>query len=337
MRPKLRVIDNSESIAASEVAIESPDEVMAEEFVVEDNPVLAIAPQPIDITQLPVLEISPPEPTPIDGIEILVNLAKSGKIDPWDINICDVADEYLKMVADMTVQNLKLSGKTILLAAILLRMKSDILSGMDFVTIPQHAEDMLEDADFSEWADQSGGHYWDIKDFKAMTMEMLGGLFGRLDRVIGRRTSTKAPRVRKVTLDDLIREVRHYEELEKTRALKEAVEKVDKRRRGQNYENFSTDDCVELAHEEFIEDTVFKLKAMLETLWIKKESIDFYELSDASGLDDASAFIALMFLASRSEVTLEQEVFYGPMFVRRDDEEDIRPDNNALEMEELAS
>ena len=331
MRPKLRVIQANE--VATDVSIEIPTDAAEANHVVEENTLVSIAKPIINLDELPPLEIAPPEPTPIDGIEILVSLAKSGKINPWDIDISEVADEYLKAVSDLTVQNLKLSGKTILLAAILLRMKSDILSGMDFLTIPIHPEDVLEDADFSEWENQNG-QYWEIKDFKSMALDVLNGIFGKLDTVLGRRTSTKAPRVRKVTLDDLIREVKHYEELEKTRALKEAVEKVDKRRRRQNYENFTTDDCVDLAHEEFIEDTVFKLKAMLETLWIKKEAVDFYELADESGLDDASAFIALMFLASRSEVSLEQDVFYGPMQVKRDEEE-LTPAQD--DMEELAS
>ena len=30
----------------------------------------------------------------VDGIDILVNMAKQGKIDPWNIDIVDVTDKY---------------------------------------------------------------------------------------------------------------------------------------------------------------------------------------------------------------------------------------------------
>lgn len=31
----------------------------------------------------------------VDGIEILVNMAKQGKIDPWNVDIVEVTDKYL--------------------------------------------------------------------------------------------------------------------------------------------------------------------------------------------------------------------------------------------------
>ena len=34
----------------------------------------------------------------VDGIEILVQMAKDGKIDPWNIDIIDVTDKYLMQI-----------------------------------------------------------------------------------------------------------------------------------------------------------------------------------------------------------------------------------------------
>ena len=34
----------------------------------------------------------------VDGIEFLVNLAKQGKIDPWNVDIVDVYDNYMMQV-----------------------------------------------------------------------------------------------------------------------------------------------------------------------------------------------------------------------------------------------
>jgi len=43
-----------------------------------------------------------------DGIEILVDMAKSNKIDPWNIDIVEVTDQYLQKLVEMKSNNLRL-------------------------------------------------------------------------------------------------------------------------------------------------------------------------------------------------------------------------------------
>ena len=40
-------------------------------------------------------EIQKDPQSQVDGIEILVNMAKTGKIDPWNVDIVDITDKYL--------------------------------------------------------------------------------------------------------------------------------------------------------------------------------------------------------------------------------------------------
>jgi segregation and condensation protein A len=61
------------------------------------------------------------------SIDILVSLAKSGAIDPWDIDIVDVTDKFLAQVAQLEKLDLRVSSRTLLFASILLRMKADAL------------------------------------------------------------------------------------------------------------------------------------------------------------------------------------------------------------------
>ena len=61
-------------------------------------------------------------------------------------------------------------------------------------------------------------------------MAKIAQAFESLDQVIRRRTSVKQPRNRKVTLTDLIAELKKYEALEKKRRLKETVERASQRR-----------------------------------------------------------------------------------------------------------
>ena len=78
----------------------------------------------------------------VDGIEILVNMAKQGKIDPWNVNIVDVTDKYLTHLFQSKAQNLRLTGRTLLFAAILLKLKSNVLEGLDVMDFePQHDDD----------------------------------------------------------------------------------------------------------------------------------------------------------------------------------------------------
>ncbi len=60
-------------------------------------------------------------------VEILIDLVISDELDPWDIDISDIANRFIEEVKKMQKLNLRLSGKTLLASSILLRMKSDSL------------------------------------------------------------------------------------------------------------------------------------------------------------------------------------------------------------------
>ena len=49
----------------------------------------------------------------VDGIEILVNMAKQGKIDPWNVDIVEVTDKYLMHLFQSKAQNLRLTGRIV--------------------------------------------------------------------------------------------------------------------------------------------------------------------------------------------------------------------------------
>ncbi len=64
-------------------------------------------------------------------IELWVRIIKEGiktkKINPWDINIEEVADFYINKIKELKRFDIKLSADVILVASILLRMKSEYL------------------------------------------------------------------------------------------------------------------------------------------------------------------------------------------------------------------
>src|SRR3989338_8024538 len=58
---------------------------------------------------------------------ILLDLVKTGEIDPWDVDISILANKYLEIIKKLQESNLYISGKVLLASAILLKIKSELL------------------------------------------------------------------------------------------------------------------------------------------------------------------------------------------------------------------
>ncbi len=234
----------------------------------------------------------------VDGIEILVNMAKHGKIDPWNVDIVEVTDKYLMHLFQSKAQNLRLTGRTLLFAAILLKLKSNVLEGLDVLDFePQHEEDFNYDDDAP----------LDYQEEYIPTNNVIS-----IDEVLQRRTSVRLNHNRVVTLRDLIRQLEFYEMLDKKQSLKNAHERA--KRRVQNYARLSPDDIINLAHDEYIEDGVQRLKANLCEILSRQDKIELNELT-LLGMDKISAYISLLFLTAESDYDLEQDEFYSDLYV----------------------
>src|SRR5574344_622939 len=84
-----------------------------------------------------------------EGIEILVQMAKTGKIDPWNIDIVDITDKYLQHMFQLKAQNLRVTGRTLLFAAILLKLKSNVLENIDINEFEQD-ENQFDEFEMSD-------------------------------------------------------------------------------------------------------------------------------------------------------------------------------------------
>ena len=235
----------------------------------------------------------------VDGIEILVNMAKQGKIDPWNIDIVDITDKYLTHLFQTKAQNLKMTGRTLLFAAILLKLKSNVLEGLNVMDFePQHDEDFGFD---DEQLDYSTEEY-------VPTNNVIS-----IDEVLQRRTSVRLNHNRVVTLRDLIRQLEFYEQLDKKQSLKNSLERAA-RRRVQNYSRLSTEDISKMQHDEYIAEGVARLRDNLEEILNRQDKIELNELT-LLGMDRISAYISLLFLTVDSDYDLEQDEFYSDLYV----------------------
>lgn len=232
-----------------------------------------------------------------DGIEILVSMARTGKIDPWNVDIVDVTDKYLAHLFQMKAQNLRLTGRTLLFAAILLRLKSNVLEGIGLEQFePAEAPELDYDDDD-----------WNNHDEEISTNNVIS-----IDEVLQRRTSVRLNRSRMVNLKDLIKQLEFYEELDRKQALKNAHERA--KRRVRSYARLTPDDIVNLAHEEYIEKSVEVLHENLKRIFEREERIELNTLT-LLGMDRITAYIALLFLSVQTDIELVQDEFYSELYV----------------------
>ncbi len=211
-----------------------------------------------------------------EPIEILVNLARNGEIDPWNIDIVELTDKFLREVEEMERMDLRVSGRTLLYAAILLRMKSNVL-----VEVEETPEEFMDERD-----------NFVISDYPVPTLPL--------------RRSSRRP----VTLEELLTELKKAEAIEERR-LERFKNKKEERRA-------TIKEVLSIAHEEDIESRVVKMRNLLDGLFEKEKNIQFSDL--AVSLDRAGrvmAYLALLFLATKKEIWLEQEELFGELFIRR--------------------
>ena len=242
-----------------------------------------------------------------EGIGILVDMAKAGKIDPWNIDIVDVTDKYLAHMVQMKSQNLRVTGRTFLFAAVLLKLKSNILEGVDITQFDTQNHDDIQYDDDGFIVDYGEDDY-------VPTNNVIS-----IDEVLQRRTSVRLNHNRVVTLKDLIRQLQFYEKLEQKQSLKSAHERA--KRRVQSYSRLTPDDIVNLAHEEYIETCVQTLKENLSQIFEKNDKIELNELT-LLGMDKISAYIALLFLTAETDYELQQDEFYSDLYVVRGKEDE---------------
>ena len=232
--------------------------------------------------------------TETDGMDILLEMVKKNKLDPWNIDIVDLADKYFAKTIELKQNNLHVTGRVILFACILLRLKSDILEGYDpFNT------------GVDEFIDEPIDETFEPEEFNTNNVISI-------DEVLKRRTSVRLNHKRNVTLNELIKHLKFYEKLDKKQNLKNALRRHVNRH--SEYADFTPDDIIDLAQDDAIEQNVGMLRNVLTKMFVTEEKIEMKELNTL-GLDKISVYLALLFLSARDKIELMQEEFYSDLYI----------------------
>jgi segregation and condensation protein A len=241
------------------------------------------------------------------GIDLLIDLAQRGEINPWDVQVIDVIDNHLSRIPQQIAAmagdkqaNLSLSGQAFLWAAMLVLLKANSLEEQQF---PEVEEDFLAD------------------DPDHLALLQLRALPPNLEQRIRRRLTSSPMQRRPVTLQDLILQLRSI-------AAKMSDQPV--RTRKARIVNLSATKAAqaiaELAHSENLTETAAQLAEFLQAieldwidledllrLWVKAMENDQGEITTH---DRVGVFWALLLLSSQSKVELSQEEFYQEIKVR---------------------
>lgn len=235
-----------------------------------------------------------------NGIDVLVAMVRQGKIDPWAVDIVEVADMFSAHLFQSKAQNLRYSSRVILYAALLLKMKADILDGMDITEIiPQDAPEV---------------DGWDDGFMPDDEMYIPTNNVASFEDVLQRRTSVRLNRNRVVTLRDLVRQLEFYAQMDKKAEIESAKKRAQQARRSRDLSRLTPADMVNLAHEEDYKLGASILRNNLTEILNREDRIELNELT-LLGMDRITAYISLLFLVTEGEYTLNQEHFYGDLYV----------------------
>lgn len=217
-----------------------------------------------------------------EPVAILVGMAERGEIDPWRIDIVEVTDRFLSELEHQKTLDLRVSGRTLFYAALLLRMKSEYL-----LEPPEGDGDILEEDEFVDW--------------DALEEPVGGEPMARLEAEIHRRLERKRLRKRPETLFDLITVLRYLERDEQRRRRCVRARPID----------IDPEEVIGIAHEEGYRDAAHKVLAWCLAGFADGRRMTISSLVQLSGWRVIDLYIPLLFLMLDGTVDLFQEEFFG--------------------------
>jgi segregation and condensation protein A len=253
----------------------------------------------------------------LETITVLIQQAQRGEIDPWDVQVIEVIDHYLELMApESTVRgyeaDLSQSGQAFLSASMLVLFKANTLMQLQSAADEQAVnldEQLLESED----------------GLLHLTPRL------PLEHHLRRRPAAMPPPKRRVTLQELIAQLQIMANQLK---LVQKTSKPVRPRRQPTVQSMRA--ALELAHQENLTEVAGELEQVLhvsaaqlhlEQNWLNLEQlVDLWtqskqpfkngsgHVSEHSHL--VSVFWALLLLSAQSKVELWQEEFYKEIKIR---------------------
>jgi len=208
--------------------------------------------------------------------EIIYDLINTEQLDPWDIDISLLSDKYLERIKKLEEANFFISSKVLLAAAILLRIKSEILLEQELPNLDRILFNKKEE-----------------KKYQQERIELE-------DDIPELVAKTPLPRYKKVTLEELMKALNSAFITENRRIKKIVLAKQ---------QEFET--ALFLPKQQInLKDKILEVYEKLKNVFENRETrLSFSDLAgpNADSLERIATFIPLLHLDNQQKVWLEQE------------------------------
>lgn len=255
-----------------------------------------------------------------EAISLLIDLAQSGEINPWDVQVIDVIDRYLSELGiteereiEQQYGHLPQSGQAFLWASMLVLLKADTLQRLQEegeleTDIVEHDDGQIENEQRS--------------------------LPLRLEQHIRRRPTAPPPRKRRVTLPELIAQLEDMASIfegensprrksqPRLQSRREATRIVSELAHNENLTEIATqlDQFLSLNWSEIASEKDWINLDKLLDLWTQLKIAAHQNLSEVNQegntKDRVGIFWALLLLSAQSKVELFQAEFYQDLSIK---------------------
>jgi len=211
---------------------------------------------------------------------LIYNIISYENLNPWDVDIIKLTTSFLEHIDKIQSLDFRIPAKVVLVAAILLKMKSDLLSPIKNEEM-NYLPDGITVAEFEQINEE----------LSKMT----------LTPPIERHFK------RKVTLDELI------DALNKAMKVKEKKETIRRKLGKRIREEIGAD---EVDIEIRINELMFEIDSLISKF--KSEKIEFSQIVEEWNRDEiVKHFMPLLHLSMRGKVSTEQEDFFKEIFISK--------------------
>jgi segregation and condensation protein A len=208
---------------------------------------------------------------------ILYDLVGTEKMDPWSINISELAEKYLQKINALESTDLRIPANAILCSAILLKIKSRILK----VTHIEDEEELLEKKKMEAEREKDLRLLEQLPELKAIHKMKEG----------------------KVTLDELVDQIEAM--LEKTKKKKSDTRFLDRPEFHLPITNFNIDEKMNEVY------TCITEKADSQGMTLFRHLV-----KENNTTEIVETFIPVLFLANNGKINAWQDEFFGEIFLQ---------------------
>ncbi|OIO41085.1 hypothetical protein CO154_00370 [Candidatus Pacearchaeota archaeon CG_4_9_14_3_um_filter_31_7] len=225
---------------------------------------------------------------------LILELINSEQLDPWDIDLTRLTDRYLKKIVELQEHNFFVSSKLLLAAALLLRIKSEML----------HSS--IKDIDEILFGSE---------DKKGKEKEIIEIDDDELPIIMPR---TPLPRLKKVTLQQLIDSLNRAMNTEQRRIRRDILLK-----------RIADEANIVLPKRKV--DILAKIKEIYQKIKAflfegKKAKMTFTDLAGSEREERIATFVPLLHLTNQERVELEQEIPFEEIYITLRAKKIIKPE-----------